>query len=70
MPDIISAAASQLSNANVTVLNGADGMGQLIAGLAGQAGQLMRLVQNGLDGTSQLDPAVGATPDATENGSS
>jgi uncharacterized membrane protein YqiK len=70
MPDIISAAASQLSNANVTVLNGADGMGQLIAGLAGQAGQLMRLVQNGLDGTSQLDPAAGATPDATENGSS
>lgn len=70
MPDIISAAASQLSNANVTVLNGADGMGQLIAGLAGQAGQLMRLVQNGLDGTSQLDPAAGATSDATENGSS
>lgn len=70
MPDIISAAASQLSNANVTVLNGADGMGQLIAGLAGQAGQLMRLVQNGLDGPSQLDPAAGATSDATENGSS
>ena len=70
MPDIISAAASQLSNANVTVLNGADGMGQLIAGLAGQAGQLMRMVQNGLDGTSQLDPAAGATTDLTENGSS
>jgi flotillin len=48
MPEIIGAAASQLSNANVTVLNGADGMGQLIAGLAGQAGQLLKVVQDGL----------------------
>ncbi|MGH9055415.1 MAG: SPFH domain-containing protein [Acidimicrobiales bacterium] len=55
MPDIIAAAASQLSNANVTVLNGADGMGQLLAGLAGQAGQLMRMVQDSVDG---LGPAA------------
>lgn len=48
MPEIIAAAASQLANANVTVLNGADGMGQLVAGLAGQAGQLLRVVQDGL----------------------
>ncbi|HWE57472.1 MAG TPA: SPFH domain-containing protein [Acidimicrobiales bacterium] len=48
MPDIISAAASQLANANVTVLNGADGLGQMVAGLAGQAGQLLRLVQDGM----------------------
>jgi flotillin len=53
MPDIISAAASQLANANVTVLNGADGMGQLLAGFASQAGQLMRIVQDG------LGPALG-----------
>ena len=59
MPEIIAAAASQLANANVTVLNGADGMGQLLAGLAGQAGQLMKLVQNGvnLDGQGALPEA-------------
>jgi len=51
MPEIIAAAASQLASANVTVLNGADGMGQLIAGLAGQAGQLMKMVQEGLNGS-------------------
>lgn len=51
MPEIISAAASQLANANVTVLNGADGMGQLIAGLAGQASQLMKVVQDGMNGS-------------------
>ena len=60
MPEIIAAAASQLANANVTVLNGADGMGQLLAGLAGQAGQLLRVVQDGI-GTNQA-----AVPAATE----
>ena len=49
MPEIISAAAAQLANANVTVLNGADGLGQLVAGLAGQAGQLMKMVQDGIN---------------------
>jgi uncharacterized membrane protein YqiK len=58
MPEIVSAAASQLANANVTVLNGADGLGQLVAGLAGQAGQLLRMVQQGI-GT---DPALTAAP--------
>jgi flotillin len=70
MPEIIGAAASQLANANVTVLNGADGMGDLLAGFATQASQLMRIVQDGLgpalgqiaapgaargDGAAQLD---------------
>lgn len=69
MPDIISAAASQLANANVTVLNGADGMGQLVAGLAGQAGQLLRLVQGGI-GTNGDGPAseLGGRPAARDDG--
>ncbi len=57
MPEIMSAAAGQLANANVTVLNGADGMGQLLAGLAGQAGQLMKMVQQGVNGAAELDTA-------------
>ena len=65
MPEIIAAAASQLANANVTVLNGADGMGQLLAGLAGQAGQLMKMVQNGVNDLGALPEAIApASPDA------
>jgi flotillin len=57
MPEIISAAGSQLANANVTVLNGADGLAELVAGLAGQAAQLMKVVQNGLGSTVSADAA-------------
>jgi uncharacterized membrane protein YqiK len=66
MPEIIAAAASELANANVTVLNGADGMGQLLAGLAGQATQLMKLVQNGV---ASLEPANGQITQATQTSS-
>ena len=59
MPEIIEAAASQLAGANVTVLNGADGLGQMIAGLAGQAGQLLRLVQDGLGQNGSDHAALG-----------
>jgi uncharacterized membrane protein YqiK len=62
MPEIIAAAASQLANANVTVLNGADGMGQLLAGLAGQAGQLMKMVQNSVNDLDMTGPAGPAGP--------
>jgi flotillin len=61
MPEIIGAAASQLANANVTVLNGADGMGDLLAGFATQASQLMRIVQDGLGPTlGQIAPPSAA----------
>jgi uncharacterized membrane protein YqiK len=55
MPDIIGAAASELGKANVTVLNGADGMGELLAGLAGQAGQLLRAVQTNVVRSDRRD---------------
>jgi hypothetical protein len=68
MPEIIAAAASELANANVTVLNGADGLGQLLAGLAGQAGQLMKMVQQGVNGAVG-DTSPGALGQASADAS-
>jgi uncharacterized membrane protein YqiK len=57
MPEIIGAAASQLSNANITVLNGADGMSELVTGLASQAGNLLSLVRKSLAVDEVAQPA-------------
>jgi uncharacterized membrane protein YqiK len=72
MPDIIGAAASELGKANVTVLNGADGMGELLAGLAGQAGQLLRAVQSNVVRSGQRDslPATGPGESPAGDGAS
>ena len=62
MPEIIRRHHFQLADANVTVAStGRTGIGQLLAGLAGQAAQLMKLVQNSVNtpefGQRPADPA-------------
>jgi flotillin len=61
MPEILQAAASELRQANVTVLNGSEGLGELIAGLATQATSIIDVVRRsgGLGGGFA---AVGASP--------
>jgi len=61
MPDILSAAASELRQANVTVLNGAEGLGELVAGLAAQATSILDIVRRGANGNG-LVPVVLAPP--------
>ncbi|MGH9106131.1 MAG: SPFH domain-containing protein [Acidimicrobiales bacterium] len=73
MPDILSAAASELRQANVTVLNGAEGMGELLAGLATQAGSILDVVRRGIGAgavpqgsptsNSQAPRAAGSQPE-------
>ncbi len=46
MPEILTAAASELRQANVTVLNGSQGLGDLVAGLAAQASAILDAVRN------------------------
>jgi flotillin len=69
MPEILSAAASELRNANVTVLNGAEGLGELVAGLATQATTILDIVRRagGAGGLGRLAAPVPATV-ATANG--
>jgi flotillin len=47
MPQILGAAAGELRQANVTVLNGAEGLGQLVAGLATQVNSILDVVRLG-----------------------
>ncbi len=59
MPQIMAAVAGELRQANVTVLNGAEGLGELVAGLASQVNSILGVVRNGngkLD-TSSARPA-------------
>jgi len=61
MPEIIAAAASELRQANVTVLNGAEGMGEMVAGLASQASSILEVVRRG-NGNSVRPPAMAPVP--------
>ncbi len=50
LPDIVKSAATGLNNANVTVLNGADGLGEIAASLVGQGSAIFEAVRKGLSG--------------------
>jgi uncharacterized membrane protein YqiK len=47
MPEILGAAAGELRQANVTILNGSQGLGDLVAGLAAQANSILEIVRRG-----------------------
>jgi hypothetical protein len=50
LPDMLEAAAQGLQGANLTVLNGAEGLSSVVASLAGQGLALLDSVRNGLRG--------------------
>ena len=52
LPQMIAAAAQGLSNANVTVLNGAEGLNGTVASLASQGLAILRSVTDGLQSES------------------
>src|SRR6266566_5085222 len=58
LPQIVKEAASGLASANITVLNGADGLGELAAGLVAQGVTILDLVKKNL----------AASPEHTANG--
>jgi flotillin len=62
LPQIVREAASGLAGANVSILNGADGLGDLAAGLVGQGITILDAVRKGL-GTANGDGAAAATPE-------
>jgi flotillin len=59
LPQIVKEAAAGLAGANVSVLNGADGLGEIAAGLVSQGLTILESVKRGLS-----DPAAPAAPSA------
>jgi flotillin len=50
LPEIVKSAAQGLNGANVTVLNGADGLGDIAASLVGQGSAIFEAVRKGFQG--------------------
>src|SRR5215467_4438051 len=57
LPQIVKEAAAGLAGANVSVLNGAEGLGELAAGLVSQGLTILDSVKKGLNGDSEAAPA-------------
>jgi uncharacterized membrane protein YqiK len=60
LPQMIAAAANGLSNANLTILNGADGLNDAVAQLAAQGATILRTVMGSLSSTVAAPDGHGA----------
>jgi uncharacterized membrane protein YqiK len=69
LPQIVREAAAGLANANISVLNGADGLGEIAAGLVGQGLTIFDSVKHNLNANSKGDDAAAEQqPELTANG--
>jgi flotillin len=69
LPQMITAAADGLSNANLTVLNGAEGLNGTVAALASQGLAILRAVTDGLGSGPALDDFEDDRAEGGSNGS-
>jgi uncharacterized membrane protein YqiK len=71
LPQIVREAAGGLANANINVLNGADGLGEIAAGLVGQGLSILDAVKKNLGTAATGEPqssALSVAPDDDEPG--
>ena len=68
LPQIVKEAASGLQGANLNVLNGADGLSEIAAGLVAQGITILDSVKKGLGGDAVTQPGIPAA--ASRNGDS
>jgi flotillin len=62
LPQIVREAAGGLANANINVLNGADGLGEIAAGLVGQGLTIFDSVRQGMSDSRESAPPSAALP--------
>jgi uncharacterized membrane protein YqiK len=67
LPQIVKEAASGLAGANVNVLNGAEGLGELTAGLVAQGLTILDSVKKNLAGSSAIRIGSGSEDDDTDD---
>jgi hypothetical protein len=68
LPQIVREAAGGLANANINVLNGADGLGQLAAGLVGQGLSIFESIRSNLGDYDEDEDDAPARPRLSGNG--
>ena len=68
LPQIVKEAASGLAGANISVLNGADGLGEIAASLVGQGLTILETVKANLSPADARNPAIRADRDAQPAG--
>jgi uncharacterized membrane protein YqiK len=61
LPQIVEKAASGLANANVTVLNGSDGLSQIVSGLVGQGVAIFDAIRNNVGLPPEPDDDAGSS---------
>jgi uncharacterized membrane protein YqiK len=64
LPLIVEKAASGLASANVTVLNGADGLSEVVSGLVGQGLAIFDTIRSNVASSDAADGATGASEGA------
>jgi flotillin len=68
LPQIVKEAAAGLAGANVTVLNGADGLGEIAAGLVSQGLTILESVRRGVGAGGSDGGTTPTTPNSLGNG--
>jgi uncharacterized membrane protein YqiK len=63
LPQIVREAATGLAGANVNILNGADGLGEMAAGLVGQGMAILDSVKKGMSGSNIDTPSSNGAND-------
>jgi uncharacterized membrane protein YqiK len=70
LPQIVREAAAGLANANINVLNGADGLGEIAAGLVGQGLTIFDSVKQNMSESRESAPQPAALPADPDDGAS
>ena len=68
LPQIVREAAGGLSGANLSVLNGADGLSEIAAGLVGQGLTILDSVKKSLSGSNEKAISAYDDPDSADDG--